>query len=104
MPTNSLNGALKKLENHAHTCCSILEDNLLFPQEKLLSRNDIIKFLVETQTAILNSILYTASDKQTPTNLLVSSKLLEKQQRKHQVHHSTLQQIQNQQEQPMQQT
>ena len=51
----SLNGALKKLENHPHKCCSIVEDNLLFFQRELFSKDDMIKSLVETQTAILDS-------------------------------------------------
>ena len=101
--TTSLNGALKKLENHPHKCCSIVEDNLLFLQKELLSKDDI-KSLVETQTAILDSISNTTLDKQIPTTLSVSRNLGEKQQRKHQVQHSTQQQIENQQEQPMQQT
>ena len=81
-----------------------VEDDLLFLQKELLSKDDIIKSLVETQTAILDSISNTASDKQIPTPLSVSPNLREKQQRKHQVQHSTQQQIENQQEQPMQQT
>ena len=94
--TTSLSGALKKLENHPHKCCSIVKDNLLFLQKELLSKDDIIKSLVETQTAILDSISNTASDKQIPTPLPVSPNLREKQQRKHQVQHSTQQQIENQ--------
>ena len=54
--TTSLNDTLKKLENHPHKCCNIVEDNLLFLQKELLSKDDIIKFLVEKQTAILDSI------------------------------------------------
>ena len=86
--TSSLNGALKKLENHPFKCCSIVEDNLLFLQKELLSKDDI-KSLVETQTAIIDSISNTALDKQIPTTLSVSPSLREKQQRKHQVQHST---------------
>ena len=86
--TSSLNGALKKLENHPLKCCSIVEDNLLFLQKELLSKDDI-KSLVETQTAIIDSISNTALDKQIPTTLSVSPNLREKQQRKHQVQHST---------------
>ena len=56
------------------------------------------------QTAILDSILNTTSDKQTPPTLSVSPNLQEKEQHKHQVQHSTQQQIENQQEQHMQQT
>ena len=85
-------------------CCSIVKDNLLFLQKELLSKDDIIKSLVETQTAILDSISNTASDKQIPTSLSVSPNLREKLQRKHQLQHSTQQQIENQQQQPMQQT
>ena len=99
--TTSLSGALKKLENHPHKCCSIVEDKLLFLQKELLSKDDIIKSLVEMQTAILDSKSNTASEKQIPTPLSVSPNLREKQQRKHQVQHSTQQQIENQQEQPM---
>ena len=102
--TTSLNGALRKLENHPHKCCSIVEDNLLFLQKEVLSKDDIIKSLVETQTAILDSISNTASDKQTPATPSVSPNLREKQQWKHLVQHSTQQQIEKQQEQPMQQT
>ena len=103
--TTSLNGALKKkIENHPHKCCSIVEDNPLFLQKELPSKDDIIKPLVETQTAILDSISNTALDKQIPTTLSVSPNLREKQQQKYQVQHSTQQQIKNQQEQPMQQT
>ena len=65
--TTSLNGALKKIESHSHKCCSIVEDNLFFLQKELLSKDYVIKSLVETQTAILNSISNTASDKQTAT-------------------------------------
>ena len=101
--TSSLNGALKKLENHPLKCCSIVEDNLLFLQKELLAKDDI-KSLVETQTAIIDSISNTALDKQIPTTLSVSPNLREKQQQKYQVQHSTQQQIKNQQEQPMQQT
>ena len=86
--TSSLNGALKKLENHPLKCCSIVEDNLLFLQKELLAKDDI-KSLVETQTAIIDSISNTALDKQIPTTLSVSPNLREKQQRKHQVQHST---------------
>ena len=50
--TASLNGALKKLENHPQKCSNIVEDNLLFLQKELLSKDDVIKSLVETQTAI----------------------------------------------------
>ena len=64
--TPSLDGALKNLENQPHKCCSIVEDNLLFLQKELLSKNNIIKSLVETQTEILDSISSTTSDKQTP--------------------------------------
>ena len=78
--TTSLNGALKKLENHPHKCCSIDEDNQLFLQKELLSKDDIIKSIVKTQTAILDSISNTASDKQTPTTLSVSPNLCETQQ------------------------
>ena len=81
-----------------------VEDDLLFLQKELLSKDDIIKSLVEMQTAILDSKSNTASEKQIPTPLSVSPNLREKQQRKHQVQHSTQQQIENQQEQPMQQT
>ena len=89
--TTSLNGALKKkIENHPHKCCSIVEDNPLFLQKELPSKDDIIKPLVETQTAILDSISSTASDKQTPTTLSVSPNLREKQQRKHQVQTTAL--------------
>ena len=77
--TTSLSGALKKLENHPHKCCSIVKDNLLFLQKELLSKDDIIKSLVETQTAILDSISNTASDKQISTPLSVSPNLREKQ-------------------------
>ena len=86
--TSSLNGALKKLENHPLKCCSIVEDNLLFLQKELLAKDDI-KSLVETQTAIIDSISNTALDKQIPTTLSVSPNLREKQQRKYQVQHST---------------
>ena len=82
----------------------IVEDNLLFLQKELLSKDDIIKSLVETQTAVLNSISNTASGKQTPTTPSVSPNLREKQQWKHLVQHSTQQQIEKEQEQPMQQT
>ena len=78
--TTSLNGALKKLENHPHKCCSIDEDNQLFLQKELLSKDDIIKSIVKTQTAILDSISDTASDKQTPTTLSVSPNLCDTQQ------------------------
>ena len=89
--TTSLNGALKKkIENHPHKCCSIVEDNPLFLQKELPSKDDIIKPLVETQTAILDSISSTASEKQTPTTLSVSPNLREKQQRKHQVQSTAL--------------
>ena len=95
--TTSLNGALKKIESHPHKCCSIVEDNLFFLKKELLSKDDVIKSLVETQTAILNSISNTASDKQTATTPSVWPNLCEKQQRKHRVQHSTQQQIKNQQ-------
>ena len=89
--TTSLNGTLKKkIENHPHKCCSIVEDNPLFLQKELPSKDDIIKPLVETQTAILDSISSTASEKQTPTTLSVSPNLREKQQRKHQVQSTAL--------------
>ena len=89
--TTSLNGALKKkIENHPHNSCSIVEDNPLFLQKELPSKDDIIKPLVETQTAILDSISSTASEKQTPTTLSVSPNLREKQQRKHQVQSTAL--------------
>ena len=52
--TTSLNGALNKLENRK--CCSIVEDNLLFLQKELLSKDDIIQSLVETQFAVLDSV------------------------------------------------
>ena len=67
--TPSLDGALKNLENQPHKSCSIVEDNLLFLQKELLSKDDIIKSLLETQTEILDSISSTTSDKQTPTTL-----------------------------------
>ena len=93
MLTTTLNGALKKTENHLHNCCSIAEDNLLFYQKELLSKDDRIKSLVQEQTAILDSISNTTSDKQTPTTLSLSPNLCEKQQWKHQVQHSTQKQI-----------
>ena len=95
--TTSLNGALKKIESHSHKCCSIVEDNLFFLQKELLSKDCVIKSLVETQTAILNSISNTASDKQTATTPSVWPNICEKQQRKHRMQHSTQQQIKNQQ-------
>ena len=67
-----------------------MEDNPLFLQKELPSKDDIIKPLVETQTAILDSISSTASEKQTPTTLSVSPNLREKQQRKHQVQTTAL--------------
>ena len=102
--TTSLNGALKKLENHPRKCCSIVQDNLLFLQKELLSKDEIIKSLLETQTPVFDSISNTALDKQTPTTLSVLPNLREKQQRKHQVQYLTKQQIKKQQEQPMQKT
>ena len=87
----SLNGTLKKSENHPRKCCSIVEDSLLFLQKGLLSKDYIIKSLTETQTAILDSISNTALDKQTLTTPSVSPNLCEKQQRKNQVQHSTQQ-------------
>ena len=95
--TTSLNGALKKIESHPHKCCSIVEDNLFFLQKELLSKDYVIKSLVETQTAILNSISNTASDKQTATTPSVWPNICEKQQRKHRMQHPTQQQIKNQQ-------
>ena len=80
-----------------------VEDDLLFLQKELLSKDDIIKSLLEPQTAILDSISSTSSDKQIPMTLSVSPNLREKQQQKHQVQHSTQQEIENQQEQSMQQ-
>ena len=80
-----------------------VEDDLLFLQKELLSKDDIIKSLLEPQTAILDSISNTSSDKQIPMTLSVSPNLREKQQQKHQVQHSTQQEIENQQEQSMQQ-
>ena len=54
--TTSLNDALTKLENHPDKCCNIVEDNLLFLLKDFLSKDDIMKFSVEKQTAVLDSI------------------------------------------------
>ena len=73
--TASLNDALKKLENHPHKCCIIVEDNLFFLQKELLPKDDVIKSLVETQTAIQPPLnikhrsISTTAQYQTPLNI-----------------------------------
>ena len=111
--TDHINKTISNLNHPEDKHLESLQDNIYIPQEELLMKNEIIKSLTETQTAVLDTIstsqtLHTvckeSSDAtETPSNTTLVTHHQQKQQRQQQQQQQQHQQQQQQQQENQQQ-